>query len=141
MAEGPAFPRSTKWLAGLLMAAIFYWGLRLITTSAVGITWGSGSFMAMTTLLLAYVYYWMLISRTRIDAHHIEQTWLWPKRVEIAQITQVKFIFIPYMDWLIAPRMVVKVSGRGSYVFNAAEPRVLQAFARLSLGPALPPGL
>ena len=107
MAEGPAFPRSTKWLAGLLMAALFYWGVRLITTSAVDITWGSGSFMGMTTLLLAYVYYWMLISRTRIDAHTIEQTWLWPKRVEIAQITQVKFIFIPYMDWLIAPRMVV----------------------------------
>jgi hypothetical protein len=77
-----------------------------------------------------------LCSRTKIDAVNIEQSWLWTKKVALAEISQAKFIYIPYLSWLIAPRLVVRAS-RGVYVFPAADRHVLEAFARLSLGPAV----
>lgn len=132
--EGAAFPTFVKLIATLLMLALFYWGYQsarvlfaqeiaypvlLLFVSAFGLT--------------LYVYYWILKSRTSIDHQVIEQTWIWHKRVQIKQISQLKFIYIPYLSWLIAPRLVLR-SGVHMYVFHSADPQVLAAFAALSLG-------
>ena len=80
------------------------------------------------------VCYWrMLNSRTGIDSECIRQDFLWPKKVALADITQAKFICVPYLDWLITPRLAIRARGRGMFVFYAGDQRVLQAFARLSL--------
>ncbi len=34
--------------------------------------------------------------------------WLWRKRVNIADITQVKLISVPGLSWLVVPRLVVR---------------------------------
>jgi ABC-type transport system involved in Fe-S cluster assembly fused permease/ATPase subunit len=133
--EGPAFPWLIKGLASFLVAALVLWGLRVARQFTVD-SWFTtvNVFVVLALMMIGYCYYWILVSRTRIDAQSIRQSWLWPKQVAIASIVQARFIFVPYMSWLIAPRLVVRVQGRGMYVFHAADRTVLQAFARLSLG-------
>ncbi len=137
-AEGPAFPWLVKALASLLMAALLFWGVRAADQiAATAWSAGAAAFMLAALLVIALCYYWILRSRTKIDAISIEQSWLWPKKVALVEVTQAKFIYVPFMTWLIAPRLVIRSSGRGMFVFQAADPQVLQAFARLSLGPTL----
>ncbi len=146
--EGPAFPVATKLMAGLLMALLVYWSLRWALVAGVfqgGKVAGvlpESLLVAGALALLFYIYYWMLVSRTRIDEHTIVQTWFIEKRVPLAGITQARLICIPHFEWLVAPRIVVRVQGRGSYVLHAADRRLWAAFARLSLGagPGASPG-
>jgi hypothetical protein len=88
-------------------------------------------------MVCSTAYYWILSSRTSIEQGVITQTWLWDKRVVVRDVTQAKFIYIPYLSWLVAPRLVVR-AGMAVHVFHAASPHVLEAFARLSLGPFHP---
>lgn len=139
-AEGAAFPVLIKLLATVLMAALVVWGLRVAQDmAATAWTWGAIGFMLAAGVVSLLCYYWILCSRTSIDAQVLRQTWMWPKQVRLADITQAKFIYVPYLSWLIAPRLVVRARGGGMYVFHAADLRVLQAFARLSLGPVIDP--
>ncbi len=135
-AEGAAFPWPVKVLASLLVAALLFWGIRAADQMA-GAGWSASAvaFMAITLGVIALCYYWIMRSRTAIDATSIRQSWLWPKQVALADITQAKFIYVPYMRWLIAPRLIVRARGLGLFVFHAADDKVLQKFANLSLGP------
>ena len=89
--------------------------------------------LAVVGLGIVACYYWILVSRTSIDATHITQTWLWPKHVRRTDIMQAKFIYLPWLSWVVAPRLVVQVRGRkAALVFPAAGAEVLAEFARLS---------
>jgi hypothetical protein len=139
--EGPAFPVTTKILAGLLMALLVYWSLRwalaadLLQSARAPHALPQYVMVFGALALLFYVYYWMLISRTRMNEHTIVQTWFIEKRVPLAGITQARLVCIPHLEWLVAPRIVVRVQGKGSYVLYAANRQLWAAFARLSLGP------
>lgn len=133
-AEGPAFPLLIKIVATLFVAAILLSGLPAIQqmelsefTDTAALVWGCAA------LATGLIYFWMLKSRTSIRDGVIEQTWIWNKRIAIDQIRQAKFIYVPHLTWLIAPRLVVR-SGIGATVFYAAEPAVQKAFARLVSG-------
>lgn len=134
-AEGAAFPVAVKMLASLLIAALAFWGFRAFD-QITGAGWSTAAaiFMGVSLCVIGLCYYWILCSRTAIDASSITQSWLWPKQVALADITQAKFFYVPYLQWLIAPRLMVRARGRGLFVFHAAEPQVLQRFAQLSLG-------
>ncbi|QTN26219.1 hypothetical protein HZ993_12775 [Rhodoferax sp. AJA081-3] len=137
VAEGAAFPMAVKILASLFMAALLYWGTRA-AHQIIGTGWSihAALFMAVTFSVIAFCYYWILQSRTMIDENCIHQSWMWSKRVALADISQIKFVYVPYLQWLIAPRLIVRARGRGLFVFHAADNRVLQKFAHLSLGGA-----
>ena len=134
-AEGPAFPLTVKMLASLLIAALAFWGIRAFD-QMTGARWSTAAavFMGVTLCVIGLCYYWILRSRTAIDTDSIRQSWMWPKQVALADITQAKFIYVPYLQWLIAPRLMVRARGHGLFVFHAADPQVLQRFAHLSLG-------
>jgi len=134
--EGPAFTPLIRALATGLMIGMVYWGAR----SADEIFAASTSLAAKILIGFAFlvcclVYYWILISRTTVTTDAITQTWIWNKHIQLKDIQRVKLIFIPYLAWLIAPRLVVR-SGLGVMVFHTATPGVLAAFARISLGRA-----
>ena len=133
-AEGPAFPLLVKVMSTLMMLAMIYWGVG----AEQQIVWRAFSSEAAilfggAVLITVVAYVWILKSRTSIDAISIEQTWLWKKRILIADITQAKFIYVPYFSWLIAPRLVVR-AGPGVNVFYSASPDVQRIFARLMSG-------
>ena len=132
--EGPAFPVLIKLVATLFIVAIIWSGLPAMQhmqwsefTDTAIVVWGCAS------LITGLIYFWMLRSRTSIRDGIIEQTWIWNKRIAIDQIRQAKFIYVPHLAWLIAPRLVVR-SGVSTTIFYAAEPAVQKAFARLVSG-------
>lgn len=139
-AEGPAFPPLIKVLATLLVAAMAYWGMATIFAAGPE-TLSTGSWLlvggAFAIALVAYV--WMLRSRTSIDAEAIEQTWLWRRRVMLAEISQAKFIYVPWLRWILAPRLIVR-AGPGVRVFYCADPAVIAAFSALMAGMPPAPG-
>lgn len=141
-AEGPAFPLLVKVLAVAVVAATLGWGLRAADElAAVSWTFMAGSMLVLAIVMVLWCVWWILRSRTSIDATHIRQSWMWDKQVAIDDITQARLVGVPYLAWLIAPRLVVRAKGRGLFVFHAADPRVLGAMASLVLGarPFTPP--
>ncbi len=133
--EGEAFSGSAKLQAGALIVCLVYFAIRV----ADKVAWAELPLTAWVFLLvwmaaLLFTYFWIWVSRTSVDAITIRQSWFWKKSVRIADISDVKFVCVPHLEWLIAPRIVVKVSGRGSYTFYAADREVIRSFAKLSLG-------
>ena len=133
-AEGPAFTALIKLLASVLVGALIVWGARASRlmdwqafSLSAGLIWGA----ALAIVLV--VYYWILKSRTSIKNGVIAQTWVWKKQVSVAEIRQAKFIYLPALSWLIAPRLVVR-TGPVMTVFYTAHPDVQRAFAALMLG-------
>lgn len=134
LAEGPAFPLLVKGMASLMMLAMIYWGVG----AAGQMVWedfstGAALLYGGALLISLVVYVWILKSRTLISTLTIEQTWIWNKRVNIADIRQAKFIYVPYLSWLVAPRLIVR-AGPAVSVFYTASPEVQRAFACLMLG-------
>lgn len=137
--EGAAFTPLVKAAASLLMAGLVFYGVRAFDNfTADRQSWSLILFLALLSGLAAYCFWWMLISRTTVTANHLRQTWWNEKHVAFGDITQTKLILVPGLTWLIAPRLIVRTRSAGSMVFHAAEPPLIAAFARLSLGlPAL----
>ena len=130
--QGPAFTRSARVLALIAMIltlrqAVQGWSqmdgppegttLWVLVLGAVGLLYGLG-------------HIWF--TQTQVDQTHIRQSGWVRSEVEIARLTQVKLIYIPYLSWLIAPRLVVRSGGVRSWVFHAADPKVLQRFWQLA---------
>lgn len=133
-AEGPAFPALIKLMATFMVLALVYWGAAALAQAGPR-SLSTGSWMlvggAFAITLVAYA--WILKSRTSIDGVAIEQTWLWKRRVALADITQAKFIYVPWLSWLLAPRLIVR-AGPGVRVFYCADPNVIRAFSALMAG-------
>jgi len=133
-AEGPAFTALIKLLASVLIGALIVWGARasrLMDWQAFSLS--AGLMWAAALAIVLVVYYWILKSRTSIKNGMIVQTWVWKKQVNVADIRQAKFIYLPALSWLIAPRLVVR-TGPMMTVFYTAHPEVQRAFAALMLG-------
>ena len=134
-AEGPAFTRGVKALATALMIGVVVYGAQAAPAFfARRASWPAFMFMMLALGFVIVCFVAMLRSRTRIDRTHIHQTWISDKRVALKDITQIKLIYVPGLTWLIAPRLIVKTRSPGSIVFHTADRRVLEAFARLSIG-------
>lgn len=137
-AEGPAFPPFVKLLLTALTAAVFAAGALALDQAALrNASISAQVLVAGGLLVLLVTNYWVLKSRIRIDARVIEQTWMWTKRVRWADVGQAKLIYIPWLAWLVAPRMVVRGGAGIVTLFNAADPQVLAVFARYALAPEL----
>jgi len=137
-AEGPAFPPLVKLLLTALTVAVFTAGaLALDQATLHNASPGAKLLVAGGLLVLAVTNYWVLKSRIRIDAREIVQTWIWTKRMRWADVAQAKLIYVPWLAWLIAPRMVVRGGAGIVTLFNAADPQVLAVFARYALAPEL----
>jgi hypothetical protein len=132
--EGPAFTVLIKLLASVLVGALVVWGARaahVLDWQAFSLS--AGLVWAAALAIVLVVYYWLLKSRTSIKNGVIEQTWVWKKSVSVAEIRQAKFIYLPALSWLIAPRLIVR-TGPVMTVFYTAHPAVQRAFAALMLG-------
>ena len=119
-----------------MVLSVLFWGAMVVReVDWVDMSASAALLFGAAFLITVTVWLWMLKSRTSISHEAIEQTWLWHKRVLIKDITQAKFIHIPFLNWLIAPRLVVR-AGVGLYVFYSADPEVQRAFALLVRGQA-----
>ena len=60
-------------------------------------------------------------------------------QVALGEIVQARIIGVPYLEWLIAPRLAVRVKSRGVVVFHVADRQVLGALA-VFVTTGAPPG-
>lgn len=138
-ASGPSFPIVVKGLATAWMLGLLLFGVLALTgpssTPAKSLTSTEWGFLAAAAFVIASGYWGILTSHTSIGDQYIEQTWLWRKRVSIAEITQVKLISLRGLEWLVVPRLVVR-TGFGLTTFHAADPTVLSRFRLLAHGKA-----
>ncbi len=129
--EGPAFPGVVRWGASLMVLLTGYWAWRS-RPALLDIDWSTSSalLLGVAVLTVLWCLYWIWASRTGVDAAGIDQSWIWNKRVAWQDIAQARFIGIPGLTWLIAPRLAVKARGGALYVFHSADPGVLTVLAR-----------
>ena len=138
VAEGPAFPPFVKLLITAMTVAVFAAGVLALDQAVLRQASLPAQLLVASGLAVLVLFnYWVIRSRIRIDARQIEQTWIWTKRVRWAEVVQAKMIYLPWLSWLIAPRLVVRGGAGLVTLFNAADPKVLAAFARYSLAPEL----
>ncbi len=125
--ERPAFPILVRCAATALMAALLVQGAGLVPE----VRWGeqTASSLAMGGLLivlLGWTYYWIMASRFRLTDVALEQSWIWPKRVLLSEITQAKLVRVPRLEWMVAPRLVLRTRGLGVHVLYCSDARVLE---------------
>ena len=118
---------ATAILLGCGLAVLHIW-LENKTASQVA---GGGWFLA-GWLLMAYTWWHVLFSLTRLDTQALHQTWMWDKHMDLRELAFAKLIRISGLEWLIAPRLYVRTLTGEFAVFYAASPDVLGEFERLA---------
>lgn len=132
--EGPAFGRTAKGLASLVMLVLLAAAWRAADGPALAqASGGVKALLGGTLAMMLWLYVWILRSRTRLVDGVISQTWLWNKRAETEAVVNAKFVYVPGLAWLIAPRLIVRTRDGIVTQFHAADPAVLAAFAQLTL--------
>lgn len=128
--SGFAFSALTKLLSLTLSAGLAYFSLGLLDFGEL-YSWKAYSLGFAVLCLLVVGQAHILFSKTTIDQEYIFQTWSFRKRIKIANIAECKLVYIPFLRWLITPRLVVRIGIAHFFVFYAADPAVLQQFLGL----------
>ncbi len=130
--EGPAFSLPFKLLATLIVGGCAFWLAQLWSVGALGSakTGGLGWFIAGMALM-AWTWFAILRSRTRLDAKGLYQRWIWDKQMALDDLAFGKLIRVRGLDWLIAPRLYVRTLVGKFAVFYAASPELIAEFERL----------
>ncbi len=122
---GASYPRSIQVLASLLMLALVTgFGLALDDLPFGDMSAGGRLFLGAAALLVAGGYLSILFSRTCLSRTHLREGWLLHTEVALADIVQVKWLRWRLLDAVVAPRLVVRVKGRGTVTFHVADPEL-----------------
>jgi hypothetical protein len=132
-ASGPSYSPSIKAMALIIVAVLLLELTRLFFQTANGMPPALTGLAAVGMLIVIAACWGMLTSQTSIDGIQIRQTAPWPRVVTIANITSCQFVHIPRLNWLIAPRLIVRsMGGLGVVTIHAADAGVLRAFGKLA---------
>lgn len=128
--ETAAFPAVSRLLAVAMIGALVLAAARA-WQPLVNASWttGGAALMAGALLSMAWLGYWIVFSRTRLEGEMLVQTWIWTKRTRTDEVAQLKLVFLPWLSWVVAPRLLVRQRGGAVLWFQAADVRLLQAFA------------
>lgn len=132
--EGAAFSRTAKGLALALCAAVLFAAVRHagapeIAQASLAV---KGALLGAIALMLLFAG-WILRSRTGVAEGRIHQSWWWQREATLDSVVNAKFVYVPYLAWLVAPRLIVRTREGRIVQFNAADPAVLSAFAAITL--------
>lgn len=127
--ESPAFPRLSRWLAVALIVMLALAALRA-SPQLLSASWTLNSLLLMlgAGLTIAWLGYWIVFSRTRLEDQTLVQTWIWTKRTRVDEVAQLKLVFVPGLVWLVAPRLLVRQRSGAVLWFQAADVQLLRAF-------------
>ena len=124
-----AFPRGARIVAVLLTLLLAVAGamasteLRQAQWTATGL-----ALLAAAWLCIAWMGYWILHSRTRLDGDTLLQTWIWDKRCRVQDVAQLKLVHWRWVDGIVAPRLLVRQRGGAVLWIDAADARLLRQF-------------
>lgn len=126
--SGPAFSKPFKVLAWALCLGLIVWTFLL----PIDLLSHSGWWVASALALIVYTVWHIQSSVTTLDAHHIHQTWVWDKSMQLSDMAYIKVIHVPSLSWLIAPRVYARTMMGKFAVFYTASPDMLKAFEALA---------
>ena len=127
--ESPAFPRVARILVVLLLVDLVLMGL-WVSPRLLEADWSTSSALLFVSaaLLVLWMGSWIVRSRTRLDDDVLTQTWLWNKRVRVAEVASLKLVFLPWFQRVMAPRLLVRQRGGGMTWIHSADPQILLEF-------------
>ncbi|MET0333775.1 MAG: hypothetical protein ABW190_05845 [Rhizobacter sp.] len=127
--ECAAFPVFVRRMALVLMLALAI-GAVFTGVELRQVTWSTQSLVmfAVAYLCIAWMGYWILHSRTRLVADELVQTWLWTKRARAADVANLRLVHWPWVDAIIAPRLLVRQRNGAITWIHAADARLLHDF-------------
>ena len=140
--ESPAFPRLVRILAVVIVVDLALAGLwSLGKLREADWSMSSAVVIALALLCVAWVGYWIVYSRTRLEGDVLTQTWLWDRRADASEVAQLKLVHWRPLEALIAPRLLVRRRYGSMAWFNSADASLLTGFAervalRMAQGPA-----
>ncbi|WP_051236491.1 hypothetical protein [Ottowia thiooxydans] len=129
-AESPAFPKFLRIVAAVIMFDLVVWSIWMWprfrdadwTTSGL-VLWGAAAVMML------WVGWWIVRSRTRLHEGELSQTWIWNKRVRTNDVAQLKLVHLPWLERIMAPRLLVRRRNGTTLWFHSADARLLSNFA------------
>ncbi|AMO24481.1 hypothetical protein GCM10027034_12450 [Ramlibacter solisilvae] len=131
--EGPAFSRTFKLLATAIVFGMGGWmGVLWLSGKATGGAVSIFSWFLAALAMLACFWWWILRSRTRIDADGLHQSWVWQKHMAMRELAHVRLVRVRGLEWLVAPRLYARTLAGKLIVFYAADPALLREFERLA---------
>ncbi|MDR2155818.1 MAG: hypothetical protein LBE78_12485 [Burkholderiaceae bacterium] len=127
--QSAAFPIGVRALCALMMIVLAGYGLRLLPRLLHASWPGSGvALFAVALLIVLWIGFWILRSRTQLDGDDLHQSWLWPKHVRAADVASVKLVDMPGLRQIVTPRLLVRRRGGGMTWFHSADPQLLRTF-------------
>lgn len=120
------------FLLGCLIALVGWALSLLIGSTAQPVDKGMMGWLIAGLALVLYMGIVMLRSRTTLTTDTLSQDWVWEKKVILSQVTYVRLIRLRGMEWLIAPRLLVR-DGHGPFkTFHTSSPEMWKEFERWS---------
>lgn len=131
--RGPAFSPAFKVLATLLVFGSLAWLLRLLQRGQLGpqLSVNLAWFLAAMAMML-WTWWAIVRSTTGVDDRQLHQTWVWDKRMDLADLATAKLMRVRGLEWLIAPRLYVRTLVGRMAIFYTADPAVVAEFERLA---------
>ncbi|GKT15334.1 hypothetical protein AVHY2522_07775 [Acidovorax sp. SUPP2522] len=127
--ESAAYPPAVRGLAVTIVVALGAFAAWSVPALR-GAQW---SFTSLATfclagVLIAWVGWWMVFSRTRFTGDALLQSWLWDKKVHIREVATFKIVHWPWLSGIVAPRMLVRRRNGSIAWVHSADPALLVAF-------------
>lgn len=126
--EGPSYPLLVRLLAVALTVAVLVgaWEQR---ASLAALPRDTTSLVFVLALLgvVGLGCYSVVAGRSGLDDEALWQRGLWTRRVAYADISQVKLVRVPGLDWLVVPRLVVRTRGLGVRSIPLGDARLVAA--------------
>ncbi|MDM0104540.1 hypothetical protein QTH97_06325 [Variovorax sp. J22R24] len=128
--ESPAYPPFVRILAVILVVDLVGFGIWSLPALS-GASWSVGSIVlfGLAAVCIAWMGYWIVYSRTRLDGDVLTQTWLWNKREDAADVAHLKLVHWRWLDRIVAPRLLVRRRNGAVTWIHSADARLLTGFA------------
>lgn len=128
--ESPAYPPLVRTLAVVLVVDVIGFGLWSVPALRSA-DWSTGSLavLALAGVCIAWMGYWIVYSRTRLEGDVLTQTWLWTKREKAENVAQLKLVHWPWLQRIMAPRLLVRRRNGAITWFHSADATLLTGFA------------
>jgi hypothetical protein len=137
---GPAFPPLVKLLATVMVVVLLAQGAQVLRPMLQQDWTAAGAaFIAGALVLVGWTLAWIWRSRTGVDGEGIRQTWFWSKSVRWEDVVQARLVVVPGMEWLVAPRLIVRRRTGGVLVFHVGSAAVRAQLAKVLLGDGMNP--
>ena len=129
--QGPAFSPPFKVLITIVVFGTSLWGVHLWWSGKVAAQGSLFTWFGTAMLLMLYTWFCVVRSVTTFDEKMLRQSWIWEKRMELADLAYAKLFRVRGLDWLVAPRLYVRTLVGKFSVFYVADAALLAESERL----------